>query len=195
MSWPAGWRLSVRVDVDPALAKQARIVASRNASHAEKAANVPGLYWVTGPTGARIAKVAIPPRKYHQKDTLILRDAVARAVLEAKAAAGYQGLAEGVVLLSWLAVFQLPKSEERIRNPPERRWKVSRPDRDNVDKPILDALKARVYGEDWQVSIGTQLKVVGAQGEAPHLQLWIQDGTDVPVPQVGALQPSLFTGP
>ena len=151
------------------------------------------LFWVRQ-QGKLMAKIAIPPQKYLPKDTIKLRDAVGRAVLEAKAQAQLPGVCEGPVLVSWLAVFALPKSAERVHKPPGRRWKVSRPDRDNVDKPILDALKGRIYGEDWQVVTGTTLKVVGAQGELPHIHLWLQDASEIPIPELGAAQPSLFQG-
>ncbi len=95
-------------------------------------------------------------------------------------------LMTGPLAVEMLAVFALPKGQERRQGVP-RRWHAKRGgDVDNLAKALLDAATGVVWADDSQVAELLVRKVVGAQGEAPAVYLAVRPlGTG---PQ--ALEPS-----
>ena len=80
-------------------------------------------------------------------------------------------VAEGPVRLEVRCVFSCPKSDYRKREPRSRRWHTKRPDLDNVVKAVKDAAKAVLWLDDSQVVELHASKIIGAQGEAPSIEL------------------------
>lgn len=59
------------------------------------------------------------------------------------------------------------------RKPMPRAWKETKPDRDNLDKMILDSLSGVVFRDDNQVCTGMITKVYAAGDEQPHTRVVI----------------------
>lgn len=95
---------------------------------------------------------------------------------------GHRGIAfpDGPLELHVVAVFTCPKSHHR-KTPVPRRPKVGKPDAENIAKAVQDAGNGILWGDDSQVVRLTVEKWVGAQGEAPRVELvvrpfWRLDG-------------------
>lgn len=88
-----------------------------------------------------------------------------------------EGCIEGPVALRVLAVFTCPKSHHRKREPLPRRWHVQRPDGDNVLKAVKDAAKGVLWLDDSQVAVAEVTKIIGAQGEAPYVEVRVRELT------------------
>lgn len=72
-----------------------------------------------------------------------------------------------------LAVFPRPKRLMRKRDPEGRIWFGSKPDKDNVDKIVLDSLvMAGVIRDDAKVVCGREMKVYASKFEGPGL--WVR---------------------
>lgn len=65
-------------------------------------------------------------------------------------------------------VFPRPSNMIWKTKPMPRVRKVTKPDRDNLDKAILDALTGVVWADDNQVCAGSIDKWIAAGDEAPH---------------------------
>jgi Holliday junction resolvase RusA-like endonuclease len=59
--------------------------------------------------------------------------------------------------------------------PMPRYWKVTKPDRDNLDKAVMDALKGVVWVDDNQVCAGSIEKWHAAGGESPGVRVTITE--------------------
>lgn len=105
-----------------------------------------------------------------------------REALEA-ATVGAPLFAEGPVELRVVAVFTCPKSDWRKR-PVERRPKHTRPDAENVAKAIQDAGTGLLWLDDSQITRLIVEKFVGAQEEAPYVELVVRE-----MPRLGAWPP------
>ena len=81
---------------------------------------------------------------------------------------------EGPVRVEVVAVFTCPKSDHRKREPRPRRWHTKRPDLDNLVKAIKDAATSVCWLDDSQVVEVVASKIIGAQGEAPSIQLTVE---------------------
>jgi Holliday junction resolvase RusA-like endonuclease len=92
---------------------------------------------------------------------------------EALAAAGIATPLQGPVECRILARFTCPKSDWRKREPVPERLHMKRPDAENVAKAVLDSATGVVWLDDAQVAELTVKKVIGAQGEAPGLEVEI----------------------
>jgi Holliday junction resolvase RusA-like endonuclease len=79
----------------------------------------------------------------------------------------------GAVLCRVFAVFTCPKSDWRKRAR-IRRCHAKRPDAENVAKAVLDAATGVIWLDDAQVAELSVSKVIGAQGEAPYVQVTVQ---------------------
>ena len=76
------------------------------------------------------------------------------------------------VLLQVLAVFPCPKGDYRKTRPVGRRKHVKKTaDADNILKSVMDACTPLLWLDDAQVSTASCTKWIGAQGEAPYIQL------------------------
>ena len=74
---------------------------------------------------------------------------------------------DGAITVIIIARFQILKSDIRKRDPRPLRWKSTKPDCDNIEKGILDALNGLAWGDDAQISTCLTLKQYAAQGEDP----------------------------
>lgn len=70
----------------------------------------------------------------------------------------------GPVGVSLLFVFPTPKSLQRKSGWPCR-WKSTKPDLDNLEKAVLDALKGIAWADDAQVALVAKKKVLAAPGQ------------------------------
>ena len=78
-------------------------------------------------------------------------------------------------------VFPRPRSDIWKKRPMPRYPHVKKPDRDNLDKGLLDALKGIILEDDRQVCDGRIEKWVASGDEQPHVEVTIQT---VPVVKV-----------
>ena len=81
--------------------------------------------------------------------------------------------ADGPLELHVLAVFTCPRSQWRKREPLQRRPKATRPDGENIAKAVQDAGTGLLWLDDAQVARLVVEKVVGAQEEAPRVELTV----------------------
>ena len=89
-----------------------------------------------------------------------------------RARAGAVGPLEGPVAVEILAVFPLPKSKHRKSAPRGRAWHTTnRGDLDNIVKAVLDAMTRVWILDDRQVAQLFATKLVGAQEEAPRVEV------------------------
>ena len=71
-----------------------------------------------------------------------------------------------------VAVFPCPKGDERKGSPrPRRRYVSGRNDWDNIGKAVSDAGNSVLWLDDGQVWRGSVERWIGAQGEAPHVEV------------------------
>lgn len=97
--------------------------------------------------------------------------AIRRAIQEA----GITEVWRGPVRLDWVAVFPRPSGKVWKTKPMPRYAHTSRPDRDNVDKAILDAMKGFILADDSQVFYGCMGKFVAAGNEQPHVSIVVEE--------------------
>lgn len=96
------------------------------------------------------------------------RDALERAGITAPA------FPDGPVELHVLAVFTCPRSKHRKRVPLPRQPKSTKPDSENIAKAVMDAGNGLLYMDDEQVARLTVEKIVGAQDEAPRVEVTVK---------------------
>ena len=115
-----------------------------------------------------------------------------KAAVASCAASALQGVSlTGPTCVDIVAVFPRTKELLRVhgRGPNKglpvhgsgRFWCPQKPDRDNIDKGILDALVPWLP-DDKVVVCGETYKVYAAIGEAPHVEVTIQDAPILPLP-------------
>ena len=99
------------------------------------------------------------PRKtalWADRASIIMRDVCGTAMMD------------GPLKLEVIAVFQRPKNRYRKRDPDGRYWHTVKPDKDNVEKSVSDALqKAGVVRDDSCICTGPTSKFYAAKGEGP----------------------------
>ena len=86
-----------------------------------------------------------------------------------------RGPFDGAVCLSWVAVFPRPQRLLKKSSPQGRIPHIAKPDRDNLDKAICDALKGLVLSDDCVVWDGRLTKVYAAIGEATGVTVTVTD--------------------
>ena len=74
-------------------------------------------------------------------------------------------------------VFVLPRPKRLIwkKRPMPREWHASKPDRDNLDKAVLDALSGLLWVDDCQVCDGRIQKYIASGDEQPHVSIRITE--------------------
>lgn len=98
----------------------------------------------------------------------------AKAVHNIKQQTKERGI-DGPVLIDWVAVFARPKRMLTKKWHNRRELHTVKPDRDNLDKAVLDALtKAGVLKDDCQVTDGHICKRYADRVEAPHVLVIIK---------------------
>lgn len=72
-------------------------------------------------------------------------------------------------------VFVMPRPKSMIwkTKPMPRVAHIKKPDRDNLDKAVMDALTGLAWRDDCQVCCGTIQKVVASGSEQPHVEVSI----------------------
>lgn len=79
--------------------------------------------------------------------------------------------AEGALRVDIEAWFELPKSRHRKREPVPHQPHTSKPDKDNVEKAVLDALTGIAWKDDAAVAQGETSKWWAAQGEPAKVRV------------------------
>jgi crossover junction endodeoxyribonuclease RusA len=79
-------------------------------------------------------------------------------------------------------VFVLPRPQALIwaTKPMPRMPHWHKPDRDNLDKAVLDALEGLAFSNDSQVCSGEITKWIAAGDESPHTEITVQQVSLVP---------------
>jgi len=77
---------------------------------------------------------------------------------------------EGPLKLSM--VFVMPRTQNQIwkTKPMPRIWHSKKPDFDNLEKSVCDALKGLVWIDDSQICSVSTVKVIAAGNEQPHVE-------------------------
>lgn len=81
---------------------------------------------------------------------------------------------ETPVAVNMLFVFPATKAMSKKKKGSPREWMANKPDLDNLEKAILDALNKVVYNDDRQVCQVFKEKVYGAPSEAPMVRVEIE---------------------
>lgn len=81
---------------------------------------------------------------------------------------------EGPLRVDVVFVFPRPRSKVWKSRPMPRYRHISKPDRDNADKAVLDALAGLLFVDDCQVCAGEPEKWVAAGDEQPHVLVKIE---------------------
>ena len=95
-----------------------------------------------------------------------------KAAVALAAAAAYQGAPlEGPLRLTVTFVLPRPKYLTWKRKAMPRCWAPVKPDRDNLEKSLQDALNGQLWIDDAQVVTGQVRKVFAAGGEQPCVEV------------------------
>jgi Holliday junction resolvase RusA-like endonuclease len=91
---------------------------------------------------------------------------------------------EGPLRVDLLILLPRPDRITFKRKPNPRLWHTSKPDKDNLEKAIFDALSGHLWADDKQICAGETLCVVAAGHEPPGVELKVTklDGVDPPQP-------------
>lgn len=88
---------------------------------------------------------------------------------------------EGPIEVRIVAVFPRPKYLSKVSKrtgeplaAAGRRWHTTKPDKDNVEKAVLDALKDW-WSDDCEVCVGATFKQIAAFGEEPHYEVMVSE--------------------
>jgi len=81
----------------------------------------------------------------------------------------------GPLRVDCLFIFPRTKNQIWKSRPMPRIWHAKKPDRDNCDKAVLDALSGLLWLDDSQVCAGTIEKWIAAGDEQPHVVVTITD--------------------
>lgn len=93
-----------------------------------------------------------------------------KATVRQSSQAAYMGPPlSGPIRCDLLIVFPRTKSQIWKTKPMPRLPHAKKPDRDNVDKAVLDALTGLMWVDDAQVCDGRITKVIAAGDEQPHV--------------------------
>lgn len=98
-----------------------------------------------------------------------------KATVRLAASQAYQGAPlDGPLHLR--AVFVMPRSKSQIwkKRPMLRMWHTKAPDKDNLEKSLLDALTGLIWATDAQVCASKTVKVIAAGDEQPHVEVTIR---------------------
>lgn len=96
------------------------------------------------------------------------------AVREASTTAHPDGPLTGPLRIDLVFVFPRPAGMFWKTKPMPRVPHTKKPDRDNVDKAILDAMKSIIFVDDAQVCDGRIQKWIASGDEQPHVEVTIE---------------------
>lgn len=136
--------------------------------------------------GREGATIRQPTKVRHYK--LDLQEAMYRAAVDAgwpEEQARLAGVEENLgrktffgdqpLALSITAVFSCPVSQHRKTKPVPRRWHTGRYGNcDNLTKPVGDAGEGVLWDDDGQIAEILVRKLIGAQGEAPYIEIRVR---------------------
>jgi len=101
---------------------------------------------------------------------------VFKATARMAAQQAYQGhQLAGPLRVDLVFVFPRPGRLVWKKRPMPRAWHSSKPDRDNLDKCVLDSFKGRLWIDDCQVCAGSIEKWYAAGDEQPHVEVTITE--------------------
>ena len=87
----------------------------------------------------------------------------------------------GPIAITIMAVFPLTKAEAARKRPYPPRWHTKKPDIDNVEKAVLDALTtAGAWHDDNQVCLKWSYPVIAASGDAPRTEIVLAELAEHP---------------
>ncbi len=112
-----------------------------------------------------------------------------KAAVQQVFAAVYDGPPlEGPLRVELLFVLPRPAGKVWKRKPMPRYWHEPTPDRDNLEKAVIDALSGLAWGNDSRVCSGPVDKVVASGYEQPHVEVSIEQLTEAPAEPEGGTQ-------
>ena len=85
---------------------------------------------------------------------------------------------EGPLLVDCLFIFPRTKAQMWVRKPMPRLWHTKKPDRDNLDKAVLDALSGLLWRDDAQVCDGRVRKIIASGDEQPGVRITVIELTE-----------------
>ena len=94
-----------------------------------------------------------------------------KAMVKSAAVASGAKLTTGPVRLDLILVFPRPKALCWKTRPTPRLRHTKKPDRDNCEKAVADALTGVLWRDDSQICAGEVLKWVASGDEAPHVEV------------------------
>lgn len=98
-----------------------------------------------------------------------------KAAVKYAASQAYSGAPlEGPLRVDVVFVFPRPSALRWKTKPMPRIQHISKPDRDNLDKAVLDSLKGLVWIDDCQACDGRIQKWIAAGDEQPHVEVTIE---------------------
>ena len=122
---------------------------------------------IAGKAGKVFAQNYTPSRHPVQEFKLAIRRALQTH--------GIADVWRGPVCIDWVAVFPRPSSKVWKSKPMPRYRHIGKPDRDNLDKAILDALTGVLLADDSQACSGSMEKFVASGNEQPHVRILISE--------------------
>jgi hypothetical protein len=87
---------------------------------------------------------------------------------------GYRGMWDGPVAMGLTIYFPRPGKFMRKKDPDGPIPHIAKPDRDNVEKAILDALKGIIFVDDCQVCAGEVRKFYHEKNGRPRAEIRLQ---------------------
>ena len=97
-----------------------------------------------------------------------------KATVRLAAEAAYKGPPlEGPIEIRVVFVLPRPKNKVWKTRPMEREPHVTKPDKDNMEKSVLDSLTGTLWRDDRQVWKSTTEKVIASGGEQPHVSIQV----------------------
>jgi len=101
---------------------------------------------------------------------------VFKATVRLAAEREYQGPPlTGPLRVDIVAVFPRPANRTWKTKPMPRERHIKKPDRDNLDKAVLDALNGLAWVDDCQICAGGIEKWIAAGDEQPHVVITIEE--------------------
>lgn len=82
-------------------------------------------------------------------------------------------------------IFKRPKAMMTGSWPDGLMWRPSIPDRDNLDKAVLDSVKGVLWEDDAVVVCGEPRKFFAEKKGRPRIEIWVRPAGDPPVAGVG----------
>lgn len=99
-----------------------------------------------------------------------------KASVRIAAAIAYDGPPlDGPLQVDCVFTFPRPKAMVWKNKPMPRVWHAKKPDRDNLDKAVLDALSGLLWRDDCQVCSGSLEKWIAAGDEQPGVRVTVRE--------------------